>query len=233
MAKLYRFGNRLAGLELKNQEEINRKNPLIDSTKYGKLTALGRMVVNPKSAFNKLTPRQKDFFVDYYINRLGIKKSMENNFNSSLANLGPAASTQLSKPAMKLTVQEMYLELGINRKEIVDVIKRGMNAKHMIYDRESGEMLEFPDRDDHKLQLAAAKLALEVLNDIGYRHKETPPPAEGEDGKKHPSNITINIGESDSIEDAVLQVLSERFGKKSDATVIDITPSDDSISEEK
>lgn len=171
---------------------------------------LGDWMRNPDSEFNKLSFAQQGWYIDYYINLKGndaVKENFGKKGEGEWSKQSLRAHSWRLRKSLKVqnAVREMYELAGLDHIEIAAVIKRGLNAKKHFYNTKENSVLH-TDVDDTATQLRAAKLAAEILGDIGGR----------KDSEKEGStvNLTISIQALNEMEDAVKKTMEEKYGKK-------------------
>lgn len=106
-------------------------------------------------------------------------------------------------------VVSMYAKQGVTRENVAKTVADGMSANKININPTTGEVFNFGA--DHKTRLTAAKMGMDMLGDIKTNK-------DGPNGDV--TNIQINIKESNKVEEAVMQYLSEKHGKKKTPEVI-------------
>jgi len=161
------------------------------------------LMENPNSSFNQLTPKQKGYIEDHAVYGIDKREAIAHNYQSKGPKSVSSTKQELeSSSNVQRVIREIYAAGGVTRERIAKRISEGMDAGKLVVDKDTGEVIR--EEVDHRVRLEATKMAMDVYGDRNLKDEKS----------GDVMNIQINIQESDKVEEAVLDYMERKHGKK-------------------
>lgn len=187
---------------MKMEEVVNyRKKQSKKRTKALRETKVKKMKSDPTSKLMKLTAKQRGYVEDVALHGMTKDEAVKGNYSVTDESARGTVKSLDKNEKVQDAIAAIYEAHGVTRPKIAQAIARGLDAKKQVVNQKEGTAYEV-GLHDHDTQLKAAKLASDIFGDKGQ-----------EVGGQH-LHLHIDAREANQMEEAVMVVLEEKFGKK-------------------
>lgn len=149
-------------IQTSKQDEMAKRKEAEKKKLKSKARILG---MRKKSAYAKLTPKQRGFVNDRHIDGESVLASVVNNYDSANEQSAYALATALNKnPKIIAAVDEIYDRAGVTADRLAQVTNEALSATVVVKNLKDGEATE-TEVPDHDVRLKAVNVAHKARGD--------------------------------------------------------------------